>query len=72
MPYAKCSCPAGDPCDLLALLHGPNRFGLRLVMILLSCVLDLDGTRGGQWDYGRWGVRGQVGQEVLMEVGEGC
>jgi hypothetical protein len=35
--YAKRSCPAGDPCDLLALLlHGPHRVGLRLVMILLS------------------------------------
>jgi hypothetical protein len=29
-------CPAGDPCDLLSLLHGPHRIGLRLVMILLS------------------------------------
>ena len=27
---------AGDPCDLLRLLHGPHRAGLRLVMILLS------------------------------------
>jgi len=34
--YAKRSCPAGDPCDLLRLLHGPHRVGLRLVMILLS------------------------------------
>jgi transposase len=34
--YAKQSCPAGDPCDLLRLLHGPYRVGLRLVMILLS------------------------------------
>jgi transposase len=34
--YAKGSCPAGDPCDLLALLHGPHRIGYRLVMILLS------------------------------------
>jgi transposase len=34
--YAKGSCPAGDPCDLLALLHGPHRVGCRLVMILLS------------------------------------
>jgi transposase-like protein len=34
--YAKRSCPAGDPCDLLRLLHGPHRIGLRLVMILLS------------------------------------
>jgi protein-tyrosine phosphatase len=34
--YAKRSCPAGDPCDLLRLLHGPHRTGLRLVMILLS------------------------------------
>jgi transposase len=34
--YAKCPCPAGDPCDLLALLHGPHRMGCRLVMILLS------------------------------------
>ena len=34
--YAKRSCPAGDPCDLLALLHGPHRIGCRLVMILLS------------------------------------
>ena len=34
--YAKGSCPAGDPCDLLALLHGPHRIGCRLVMILLS------------------------------------
>jgi transposase len=34
--YAKRSCPAGDPCDVLALLHGPHRVGCRLVMILLS------------------------------------
>jgi transposase len=34
--YAKRSCPAGDPCDLLGLLHGPYRVGCRLVMILLS------------------------------------
>lgn len=34
--YAKGSCPAGDPCDLLGLLHGPHRIGCRLVMILLS------------------------------------
>jgi transposase len=34
--YAKRSCAAGDPCDLLRLLHGPHRVGLRLVMILLS------------------------------------
>jgi hypothetical protein len=34
--YAKRSCPAGDACDLLGLLHGPHRVGCRLVMILLS------------------------------------
>jgi len=34
--YAKRSCPAGDPCDVLGLLHGPHRVGFRLVMILLS------------------------------------
>jgi transposase len=34
--YAKPACPAGDPCDLLRLLYGPHRVGLRLVMILLS------------------------------------
>jgi transposase len=34
--YAKRSCAAGDPCDLLRLLYGPHRVGLRLVMILLS------------------------------------
>jgi transposase len=34
--YAKRSCPAGDPWDLLGLLHGPHRVGYRLVMILLS------------------------------------
>jgi hypothetical protein len=34
--YANPSCPAGCPCDLLALLRGPHRIGLRLVMILLS------------------------------------
>src|SRR5215211_1276640 len=33
---AKLSCPAGCPCDLLGLLHGPHRTALRLVMILLS------------------------------------
>jgi transposase len=33
---AKRSCAAGDPCDLLRLLRGPHRVGLRLVMILLS------------------------------------
>jgi transposase len=34
--YAKRSCPAGDPCDLLGLLQGQHRVGYRLVMILLS------------------------------------
>jgi transposase len=34
--YAKRPCPAGDPGDLLGLLHGPHRIGCRLVMILLS------------------------------------
>jgi transposase len=34
--YAKRSCPAGDPCDVLGLLQGPHRVGYRLVMILLS------------------------------------
>jgi len=34
--YAKPSCPATGPCDLLRLLHGPHRVGCRLVMILLS------------------------------------
>jgi hypothetical protein len=34
--YAKRTCPAGDPCDLLGLLHGRHRVGCRLVMILLS------------------------------------
>jgi Winged helix-turn helix len=34
--YAKGSCSAGDPCDVLGLLHGPHRIGCRLVMILLS------------------------------------
>jgi len=34
--YANRPCPAGDGCDVLGLLHGPERVGLRLVMILLS------------------------------------
>jgi transposase len=34
--YAKPSCPAADPCDLLGLLHGPHRVGCRVLMILLS------------------------------------
>jgi transposase len=34
--YANHPCPAGDPCDVLGLLHGPYRVGYRLVMILLS------------------------------------
>jgi transposase len=34
--YAKPSCPAGDPCDPLGLLHAPHRSACRLVMILLS------------------------------------
>ena len=34
--YANLPCPAGCPCDLLALLHGPHRVAVRLVMILLS------------------------------------
>jgi transposase len=34
--YAKHSCPAHDPCDLLRLLHGPHRVACRLLMILLS------------------------------------
>jgi transposase len=35
--YANRSCPAGCPCDVARLLHGPYRVGARLVMILLSC-----------------------------------
>jgi transposase len=35
--YANLPCPAGCPCDLLRLLHGPHRVGARLVIILLSC-----------------------------------
>jgi len=34
--YAKLTCPAGCPCALLGLLHGPHRIACRLVMILLS------------------------------------
>ena len=34
--YANRTCPAGDACDVVGLLHGPHRVGLRLVMILLS------------------------------------
>jgi transposase/transposase-like protein len=34
--YANRSCPAGCPCDVLGVLHGPHRLGARLVMILLS------------------------------------
>jgi transposase len=34
--YANHSCPAGCPCDVLGVLHGPHRLGARLVMILLS------------------------------------
>ncbi len=34
--YANPTCPAGDACDVLGLLRGPERVGLRLVMILLS------------------------------------
>jgi len=34
--YANPTCPAGCPCDLLHLLHGPHRIGCRLLMILLS------------------------------------
>jgi len=34
--YAKPSCPAADPCELLRLLHGPHRLACRLLMILLS------------------------------------
>jgi transposase len=34
--YANPTCPAGCPCGLLALLHGPHRVALRLVMLLLS------------------------------------
>jgi Winged helix-turn helix len=34
--YANPACPAGDACDVLELLHGPERIGLRLLMLLLS------------------------------------
>jgi transposase len=34
--YANPTCPAGCACDVVGLLHGPQRVGLRLVMILLS------------------------------------
>src|SRR5687768_3308410 len=34
--YANPTCPAGDACDLLALLQGPHRVAYRLVMIVLS------------------------------------
>src|SRR5919197_1135766 len=32
--YAKPSCPAADPCELLPLLPGPHRVGCRLVRTL--------------------------------------
>src|SRR5438552_9607882 len=35
--YANPSCPAGCPCEVARLLHGPHRVGARLVMVLLSC-----------------------------------
>jgi len=38
--HAKPACtatPAGCPCDVARLLHGPHRVAARLVMILLSC-----------------------------------
>ncbi len=34
--YAKPSCPAGDPCDLLGPAARPHRIACRLLMILLS------------------------------------
>ena len=34
--YAKPTCPANDPCDVLRALHGPHRVACRLLMILLS------------------------------------
>jgi transposase len=34
--YANPACPAGCPCDVARLLHGPHRVATRLVMILLS------------------------------------
>jgi transposase len=35
--YANPCCPAGCPCDVVRLLHGRHRVGVRLMMILLSC-----------------------------------
>jgi transposase len=35
--YANSCCPAGCPCDVARLLHGPHRIAARLVMVLLSC-----------------------------------
>jgi len=38
--HAKPACtatPAGCPCDVARLRHGPHRVAARLVMILLSC-----------------------------------
>ena len=34
--YANPTCPAGCPCEVARLLHGPHRVAGRLVMILLS------------------------------------
>jgi hypothetical protein len=39
--YAKRSCPTGDPCDLLRLLHGPHRVGLRAAQGLALLVSPL-------------------------------
>jgi hypothetical protein len=54
----------GDPVVAIAVIHGGGA--------LLSCVgfgwyeWRAMGLRKGEW------VQGQVGKEVLMEVGEGC
>jgi transposase len=68
--YANPTCPAGDACDLLGLLHGPERVGLRLVMILLSTqhwsptaiaeLLGCDPTTVRRWIH-RYNTRGADG-----------
>jgi hypothetical protein len=61
------ACTAVHGMDAGAIVRSPAHS--RLVPQVQCCrVLDLDGTRGGQWDYGRCGVRGRLGTGVLMRV----
>jgi hypothetical protein len=61
-------CPGGEVTQVRIPKEALHQMWEPLQPVQRCRVLELDGTRGRQWNYGKgeW-VQSQVGEEVLME-----